>query len=498
MSSPVRSSSISSSSNNIGNANGIVAAAVVDVDGCAGMKIPAPVSVPSRPVAAIAKPFLAIGNRVSRVVGAGRKSKFKSSTLSAAPTSATLSPAPTDARGAAEQRWKEEDARVAAMKLRNEQQRYEHKKSACGKGCIQLVKKPWAQCECTGYPKHPANPPRGLTLATKPVPSLLRSYAFDTNGARGRSLDAVPEHKQMEDLLLGDRKVSGGGRGRGGGVGSSAGSSGVGSSSGGSSRGRGTAEQRWREEDARIAAAKAQKEADAQPRYQSQLHACGKGCIVLSKKPWTQCSCTGHPNYRPKAPRRSPPGLGTTAVSRGGKGNKEVYEIPTTTLDDVGEISTGKYTGNTRLGGKLIIPTSVTSVGHGAFRGCSGVVYVTIPDSVKSIGSYAFMDCSGLLSAAIPPSVTSIELHAFSGCSSMTAVDIPNSVTSIGHQAFKGCSWLTSVQFPHSLKSIGWNAFADCTWLTSVVLPTTTSYIESGGYASFPQGCRVERFTAAV
>ena len=157
ISSPVRSSSISSSSNNsksnssnnIGNANGIVAAAVVDVDGCAGMKIPAPVSVPSRPVAAIAKPFLAIGNRVSRVVGAGRKSKFKSSTLSAAPTSATLSPAPTDARGAAEQRWKEEDARVAAMKLRNEQQRYEDKKSACGKGCIQLVKKPWAQCECT-------------------------------------------------------------------------------------------------------------------------------------------------------------------------------------------------------------------------------------------------------------------------------------------------------------------------------------------------------------
>ena len=62
----------------------------------------------------------------------------------------------------------------------------------------------------------------------------------------------------------------------------------------------------------------------------------------------------------------------------------------------------------------MLIPTSVTSIGKWAFRGCSGLKHLLIPTSVTSIGNWAFADCSGLIDCTIPSSVTSIGKDAFS------------------------------------------------------------------------------------
>ena len=51
---------------------------------------------------------------------------------------------------------------------------------------------------------------------------------------------------------------------------------------------------------------------------------------------------------------------------------------------------------------EFTISDSVTSIGFGAFAGCSSLTSVTIPNSVTSIGSFAFLDCSGLKSVTIP------------------------------------------------------------------------------------------------
>ena len=106
------------------------------------------------------------------------------------------------------------------------------------------------------------------------------------------------------------------------------------------------------------------------------------------------------------------------------------------------------YINGEELTGELAIPDSVTSIGNGAFYGCSGLTSVTIPNSVTSIGSFAFLECNGLTSITIPNSVTSIGDGAFYGCSGLASVTIPNSVTSICIYAFLGCNALTKLIIP--------------------------------------------------
>ena len=63
-----------------------------------------------------------------------------------------------------------------------------------------------------------------------------------------------------------------------------------------------------------------------------------------------------------------------------------------------------------------VIPSSVTSIGNSAFRGCRSLSEIVIPSSVTSIGDSAFWDCYSLLEIVIPSSVTSIGDSAFSEC----------------------------------------------------------------------------------
>ncbi len=118
--------------------------------------------------------------------------------------------------------------------------------------------------------------------------------------------------------------------------------------------------------------------------------------------------------------------------------------------------------------GTLNIPSSVTTIGYGAFQNCyliSGIL--NIPSSVDSILNEAFYDCSG-----------------FSG-----SLNIPSSVKFIGNDAFGECTGFSdTLTIPSSVQTIQDLAFFDCTGLTSIltdrIIPLSGSAITTGIFSS--------------
>ena len=130
----------------------------------------------------------------------------------------------------------------------------------------------------------------------------------------------------------------------------------------------------------------------------------------------------------------------------------------------------------------ISIPNGVTSIGEGAFQGCSKLSSVTIGNNVTSIGERAFQNCSALDSIIIPEGVTSIKRQTFYGCSSLSAIILPQSVTSIEDYAFYGCSSLTSVIIPNNVTSIGVRTFNGCSSLTSMTIPNNVINIGDNAF----------------
>ena len=212
-----------------------------------------------------------------------------------------------------------------------------------------------------------------------------------------------------------------------------------------------------------------------------------------------------------------------------------------------GAISIPEYTfTDCTLLTSIVIPNTITAIQEGTFRGCSGLIEMTIPfageketytysdeywypfghlfgkikysgaietiqtheyiyngkyryttsttyyipASLKSVNVTggklvygAFANCSKLVSIQVSNNVTSIGESAFKNCSGLMSVTIGNSVTSIGRNAFYGCSGLTSLTIPDSVTSIENEAFRSCTGLTSITIPDNVTLI--GEYAFY-------------
>jgi len=131
----------------------------------------------------------------------------------------------------------------------------------------------------------------------------------------------------------------------------------------------------------------------------------------------------------------------------------------------------------------VMLPSSVTTIGGGAFAQCFSLTSVTIPSTVTSIGDQAFYSCTSLVTVSIAPGVRSIGSEAFSYCTSLIAVTIPSTVTSIGTAAFEECYGLTTVTIAAAATTLGADAFFNCTGLTTVTISGSVTTVGDGAFA---------------
>lgn len=91
------------------------------------------------------------------------------------------------------------------------------------------------------------------------------------------------------------------------------------------------------------------------------------------------------------------------------------------------------------------VPSTVTTIGEGAFAGNTTLQSIELPDSLREIGYNAFGDCTALTSVTIPDSVTKVEPGAFKGCSALTLADLGAGISSWGSGVFNDCTSLSKV-----------------------------------------------------
>ena len=133
------------------------------------------------------------------------------------------------------------------------------------------------------------------------------------------------------------------------------------------------------------------------------------------------------------------------------------------------------YCKTTKLG-KIELLKTVTTIGTGAFYGCSGVTSVLIPNSVSSIGSQAFYNCSGLATVTIGDTLNTgtkatiyIQSTAFSGCTGLTTLSLNVPVASY-YYPFQNLSSLKTLVIGNSVTAIDYSAFSTLSGLTKVIL----------------------------
>ncbi|MDR1778286.1 MAG: leucine-rich repeat protein, partial [Clostridiales Family XIII bacterium] len=205
-----------------------------------------------------------------------------------------------------------------------------------------------------------------------------------------------------------------------------------------------------------------------------------------------------------------PASLGGYPVTRLGDyafaNNTAIGSVRMQQPDYVTSIGTGAFSGCTNLY-SISIPSGVSIIESYTFQGCTRMEYLGLLDNVTTIRSYAVSGCTALRGISIGGSITSIGTFAFAYCTSLQyivvdytnpnyssdgtalynknktvlleypagkagAYTIPNTVTSIGEGAFAGSASLTGITIPASVTSIGIRAFVDCTSLTSVTIPS--------------------------
>lgn len=168
----------------------------------------------------------------------------------------------------------------------------------------------------------------------------------------------------------------------------------------------------------------------------------------------------------------------------------------------------------------ITVPNGVTSIGAGAFYGCTNLQKLIIPFAGTSattgvmrdivdggkletlvitggqLRPQAFNRLSTVRNLELPIPTEEIPDRCFYGCSSLRQIvftgddfpskdgeiQIPDGITRIGSQAFSDCAALTQVHVPASVTTIGDGAFAYCTGMEAFFVDADNPSYESDAW----------------
>ena len=117
------------------------------------------------------------------------------------------------------------------------------------------------------------------------------------------------------------------------------------------------------------------------------------------------------------------------------------------------------------------LPSTLVTIGCGAFRDCFGINEVTIPDSVEAIRDGAFENCTFLEIVNMGKGLKTIGQAAFRNCSMLIDLECFDGLESVGAAAFDSCWRMLSVYLPPSVTNVAAGAFADCNHISGVCVP---------------------------
>ena len=118
---------------------------------------------------------------------------------------------------------------------------------------------------------------------------------------------------------------------------------------------------------------------------------------------------------------------------------------------------------------------TVTALGPGCFRDCTGLTTIILPETLTAFGPKSFSGCTGLRGLYLPQGMESIGENAFDGCIALEAICIPGTVTSIAEGVFDDCASLLYINYDGSFQS--WSALYD-----DFITPFTAAICTDGTY----------------